>query len=124
MHRLAKTKQLALITDNRHLFIEPSLIYHNLLNCFDCIITEENVPKHKPDAAGIINTLMFFNALPAQSVMIGDSAKDLQAARNAGIDSILFYPSRNHIRYNLEELMEYKPKHVVVNFKELLKVVK
>lgn len=118
VYSLAQTKRLALISDSRRPFIEPSLHYRQLRTCFEFIVTEEDVP-HKPDATGILNTLTFFNVSPAQVVMVGDSAKDLQAAANAGIDSILFYPPSHQGLYDLNELLEYHPTHVIASFTEL-----
>ena len=52
--------------------------------------------------------------------MIGDSDKDLGAARNFGIDSILFYPDEHRKFYNLEKLKELEPTFIIEDFKTIL----
>lgn len=46
--------------------------------------------------------------------MIGDSDKDLGAARNFGIDSVLFYPAEHKKFYDLEKLKELEPTYFLV----------
>jgi len=43
----------------------------------------------KPDAGHILGTLDAIGVAPDRAVMIGDSANDLNAARNAGIPVVL-----------------------------------
>ena len=52
--------------------------------------------------------------------MLGDSEKDVRAAHNAGIDSILFFPPEHNDYYSLEELAADKPTHIIHSWRELL----
>jgi phosphoglycolate phosphatase-like HAD superfamily hydrolase len=57
--------------------------------------------------------------LKRQAVMVGDSDKDIRAAHNAGIDSILFYPIEHQSFYDVNTLRSYTPKFIVHSFVEL-----
>lgn len=54
-----------------------------------------------------------------EAIMIGDSNKDIEAANNAGIDSLLVYPQGHTIFYDLDQLKSYNPIYIVSNFKEI-----
>ena len=55
--------------------------------------------------------------------MVGDTDKDLGAAANFGIDSMLFYPPEHEKFYPLEKLKGYNPTYVFDDFKKLLELV-
>ena len=116
---LAAVKSLALITNNRTKLIRQPLVRHDLSQYFDMIITQESNVRPKPHPAGIQKALDFFDALPGRAVMVGDSTKDLEAARRAGIDSILFYPPAHRHRYYLNTLLRERPTHIVESHTEL-----
>ena len=59
-----------------------------------------------------------------EAIMIGDSRKDLEAANNAGIDSILVYPKSHSIFYKFDELKAYKPTYIVSGLKEITDIIK
>lgn len=119
LRQLAHHKTLALITSTRpHLLAYP-LRRHEIENCFRYIVTGESTNKPKPDPEGIIKTIDFLAASKDQSIMIGDSAKDLRAARLAGIDSVLFYPPSHHKLYDLAMLKTENPTYIVEDFKSL-----
>ncbi len=54
---------------------------------------------------------------------IGDSDKDLGAAKNAGIDSVLFYPAEHKKFYNLDALKTYSPTYIVDDFRKIMTIV-
>ncbi len=109
----AADKKLALITTSRREAIEKVLIHHGLIALFDMIITGDDVKAHKPDPEGILSAIARFKMPPAEVVMIGDTDKDLGAAKNAGIDSILFYPSNHADFYDYEHLISFKPVQII-----------
>lgn len=85
-----RNKKIALITASGREVIDLVLAHHELVNYFDIIITGSDVQQHKPDPEGIKVVLEHFGIDKSKAVMLGDSDKDLGAAQNAGIDSILF----------------------------------
>ena len=56
-----------------------------ILNYFDMIVTGDEVTDHKPAPEGIISFLKEYNLKNDEVLMIGDSAGDVKASRDAGI---------------------------------------
>ena len=116
-------KKMALLTSSRRSTVEPALRNNNLTDMFDIILAAEDVYKSKPDPEIIFKALKELNGTKDQAIIIGDSKSDLQAATNAGIDSILFFPEHNKSFYDLQELETYKPTYTVHNFKDILEKI-
>jgi len=55
---------------------------------FDAIVARHDGPA-KPDAYGVLKMCERFNAVPAQTLVVGDFLHDLQAAHNAGAIAVL-----------------------------------
>lgn len=113
-------KQLGLITSSVRESLEIGLHRHKLAELFGVIITAHDVKNHKPDPEGIHEALKHLRVSKDQAVMLGDSSKDLEAAQRAGVDSILFYPPSHELFYDLQTLKQYKPTHVIRDWKEFL----
>lgn len=52
---------------------------------FDIVVTGDDVANHKPSAEGIRKVLSAFGLAPPEALMVGDSAADIVAAREAGV---------------------------------------
>ncbi len=117
-------KKLALITTSSRNEIAPLFDKHGLNRLFSAIITRHDVTFRKPHAEPLEKALAQLNGTKDEAIMIGDSDKDLGAANNAGIDSILFYPDEHTKFYNIDELNKHKPTYIVGDFKEVLEIVK
>jgi pyrophosphatase PpaX len=52
---------------------------------FEVVVTEDDVPRPKPDPAGLRLALEAMGAAPAEAVYVGDSLSDMQAGRTAGM---------------------------------------
>lgn len=102
-------KKLALITSSERQVIDIVLSHHELVDLFDLVISVNDVKVHKPDPEGILFAIEKFGVDPADAVMIGDSDKDLGAAKNAKIDSILFYPESHELVYDRAYLESFNP---------------
>ncbi|MGF7229466.1 MAG: HAD family hydrolase [Candidatus Saccharibacteria bacterium] len=112
-------KKLALITTSKHEAIDIVLAHHELVDLFDLIIAGDDVTAHKPDPEGILCALKHFGTPKDQAVMLGDTDKDLGAARNAAIDSILFYPASHEPLYERQYLQSLEPVRVLSHWDEL-----
>jgi len=87
-------KKLAIVTASRPMIINAMLTKHALEGAFDVIVTHEDVVEQKPHPEGILTALERLGATDkTRAVMIGDTARDTLAAKNAGIDHIIFYPT-------------------------------
>jgi HAD superfamily hydrolase (TIGR01509 family) len=115
----SNNKQLGLLTSSSSETIHAVLQFHGLDTMFDVVITGDDVEKHKPDPECIVAALDALHLDPAQAVMVGDSDKDLGAATNAEIDSILYFPDTHNLFYELEELKKLDPTYVISNWSEL-----
>lgn len=109
----SRNKKIALISSSQRNVIDTVVAHHELSDYFDMTIAAEDVTTHKPDPEGIHAALTFFDVDPSRAVMIGDSDKDLGAAANAKIDSILFYPPLHHAVHDKDYLLSFKPVHTL-----------
>ena len=56
---------------------------------FDAVLGGDSLPVRKPNADHVLGTLEAIGVASDRAVMVGDSANDLNVARNAGIPVIL-----------------------------------
>ncbi len=120
----AAGKKLALLTSSRPQDIKKPLDNTGVRSYFEVILTADDVTSHKPHPEVIEKALKELGGEKAQAVMIGDSAKDIEAAKNAGVDSILVFPKQHEIFYDFDKLKAYGPTHIVSGFGDLVKGVK
>jgi pyrophosphatase PpaX len=116
----ANGKKLALITTSLRANLDAVIKQHSVEELFDLIVTSEDVGKHKPDPEGINFAIEHLGADKDRTIMLGDTSHDILAAKNAGIDSALFFPEAHEIMYELEHLQIHGPKYVVRSWQELL----
>lgn len=116
-------KQTALITTSLRNNVLHLLDKYNLHGFFDVIITNEDTELHKPHAEPLTKALEQLGGNKENAVMIGDSDKDIGAANNASVDSILFYPDAHEKFYDLNELQALQPTHTVNDFRQILTIV-
>lgn len=115
-------KKLALVTTSKHSRIDVSLAHHNLDRFFDAVICGDDVTNSKPSAEPIEKALSLLGADQLSTIMIGDSDKDILAAANAGIDSVLFHPERHASFYDLDALKQLRPTYVVADLKDITRL--
>lgn len=118
-----KGKKLALITTSFRSSIDPLLEKYDLNKLFATIITSQDVTNIKPHQEPIEKALEVLGGNKNEAIMIGDSDKDLGSARNAGVDSILFYPPQHKKYYELHQLKKHNPTYVIHDFREVMKIV-
>ncbi len=117
-------KKLILVTSSQRTTLQSARIFGEIFSSVECILTAEDVQKHKPDPEVIEKALVFLEGTKEESIIVGDSKSDLGAAQNASIDSLLYYPKHNELFYDSKELLSYHPTHVVHEFKKILEVIK
>lgn len=116
-------KQLALITTSPHQNIQHLLEKYNMVRLFQVIVSGDDVTHHKPHPEPLEKALELLGGNKQDAIMIGDSDKDLGAAQNAGVDSILFYPPEHKKFYSMADLKLHNPTHIVKDFREILQIV-
>lgn len=113
-------KKTALITSSVRVTIDAVLGHHDLVELFDVVITGNDVTEHKPNPESLLYTIKELGVSADESIMIGDSDKDILAAKNAKIDSMLFYPSSHETFYNKSYLQGLNPTYVIDNLRNII----
>ena len=83
---------------------------------FEYVIGGDRFEVRKPDPKPLLHCVEAFDATPAQTLMIGDSSNDVEAARRAGVDCIVLSYGYNHG----ENILECQPQQVVDDLRELI----
>jgi pyrophosphatase PpaX len=116
----ARGNRTALLTASRRRMVLPVLEAHGLAGLFDLVLTVEDVRRHKPDPEVLFKALELLGASAGQALLVGDSDKDLQAGKAAGVATALYLPAHNLRFYDEGELRRWDPDYVIRDFRELL----
>ena len=96
-------KKLAVVTASHRAAIDMVLRLHGFEGLFDAVVCGSDVENHKPHPEPVLLALQKLGVTDKKrAVMIGDTTRDLLAARDAGIDNLLFFPEGAH--FDLKEL--------------------
>ncbi len=76
--------RLACITNKSETFTLPLLRATGLLDQFEIVLSGDSLPKKKPDPMPLLHICNYFDVLPREALLIGDSLNDAIAARAAG----------------------------------------
>lgn len=106
---------LAICTNKPMEFIEPILDELSIKQFFKYWIGGDSLAEKKPDAAPLLHIAAKMNKDVEKCLMVGDSRNDIDAAKNAGMESIGVSYGYN---YN-EHISDYGPTKVVDKFAEL-----
>lgn len=71
-------------TEDLDILLKP----HRLKTYFKAIVADSELPKSKPAPDGLLKACQILKVNPNEAIYIGDSPTDIQAARNAGMDSM------------------------------------
>ncbi|MGI9525586.1 MAG: phosphoglycolate phosphatase [Weeksellaceae bacterium] len=110
-----KGYKMVICTNKPYDFVEPIIKDLKIKSFFEEWIGEGSLEVKKPDP-GPLNYLMKKHGFTKEeTVMVGDSRNDIQAAQNAGVDSIgLSFGYNYH-----EPIADYNPTEVVNSFDEI-----
>ena len=81
--------KLAVCTNKPIRLSEKLLELLDLAQHFDAILGGDSLAVRKPDPGHLLGTLDAIGSRPERAVMIGDSANDVAAARNAGLPVVV-----------------------------------
>ncbi|CBG40153.1 D-glycero-alpha-D-manno-heptose-1,7-bisphosphate 7-phosphatase [Helicobacter mustelae] len=83
---------------------------------------KENCPCRKPKPGMILQAIKEHGIHPGQSILIGDRARDIQAAQNAGVKYkiLLDTPGKD----NREEIPEMSNFYKITHLKEMIEILK
>lgn len=80
--------RLAVVTNKPEQFVAPLLEHMGLDHWFDLSIGGDTLPVKKPDPAPLLHAMEQLGGTKGTSVMVGDSAADVNAAIAAGIPCV------------------------------------
>jgi phosphoglycolate phosphatase len=81
----AITQKKAVVTNKLRSMAERVIVGLGIANQIDLIVGADTASNMKPNPDPIIFALKQFKADPSRTVMVGDTADDIQAARAAGV---------------------------------------
>ena len=84
----ARGLALAIVTNKPAWLTHPVLIETRLARRFLAVICGDSLSEKKPHPAPVLEACRLLDVSPAQAVMVGDDARDIEAARAAGAWSI------------------------------------
>lgn len=92
----ARGLALACLTNKPTAFALPLLAAKGLAPHFQCAFGGDAFARKKPDPLPLIEACKALGTPPAQTLMVGDSSNDAQAARAAGCPVVLVRYGYNH----------------------------
>lgn len=87
---------LACLTNKPTAFAEQLLTSKGLRGFFQHVFGGDAFARKKPDPLPLLKTCEALGSVPAQTLMVGDSSNDAQAARAAGCPVLLLTYGYNH----------------------------
>lgn len=112
----------AIATKSHRAIVEQAARHNGIHHIFKAFVggNELSESEQKPHrkSVDLIHQRLGSRAI-AHTILIGDSTTDLITARNAEIDSILFYPPENEAFYTLADLKREGPTHIARSFAEI-----
>lgn len=88
--------QLGCVTNKIARFTEPLLKQLGVRDEFGIVVSGDTLPQKKPHPAPLLHAAQFFNVAPHESLMVGDSVHDVEAARAAGFQVVCVSYGYNH----------------------------
>lgn len=107
--------KIGCVTNKREKFTHIVLKELGIFNDFGIVISGDSLPEKKPDPLPLLHAAKHFNVKPENSLMIGDSLNDVQAARAAGFKILCVSYGYNHGK----DIREINPDAVVDSLAEL-----
>jgi len=88
--------QLGCVTNKIARFTEPLLRRLGVRDEFGVVVSGDTLAQKKPHPAPLLYAARFFNVAPQESLMVGDSVHDVEAARAAGFQVACVSYGYNH----------------------------
>ena len=112
----AQGKTLVCVTNKPELPARKILDILDMSHYFADVIGGDRFEVRKPDPKPLLHCVEQFSSTLDQTLMIGDSSNDVEAARRAGVDCIVVSYGYNHG----EDIQLCQPQQVVDDLQQLL----
>lgn len=112
--------KLGIVSTKQQEMVRYGLSLFDLEKYFDVILGEGDMAKGKPAPDGIFDACKALNEGHDSCIYVGDSATDIEAAKNAGVFSIgyIFNEDRK------QKLIDSKPNRIISDLKEIEEIIK
>ena len=110
---------LGCVTNKASSFTETLLKDLGLRDYFGVVVSGDTLPTRKPDPAPLLHAAKKLNAIPLQSLLIGDSVNDVRAARSAGLQVVCVNYGYNHG----QDISKAMPDMVVSSLLDLMGII-
>lgn len=104
---------VAIVTTSSREYILKQAEKDGILDLFKEVVGFEDVRNTKPHPEPIHKGMEVINAIREETLMIGDTEKDIIAANSAEVDSIWYNPKSNQDFYGVTELEGCEPTYVI-----------
>ena len=112
----AQNKTLVCVTNKPELPARKIVEILGMSHYFADVVGGDRFEVRKPDPKPLLHCVEAFQSIKSQTLMIGDSSNDVEAARRTGIDCIVVSYGYNHG----EDIQLCQPQQVVDDLRELL----
>ena len=112
--------KLFIVTATKRHLAEATRAFQQLAQYIDFAVFAEDVTNHKPHPEAINLILEKFGIHNEEVLVVGDSANDVLAAKNAGIDSAWFAPTSNETFHQYDKIASLQPTHRIKDHMDLL----
>lgn len=111
-----------LITSTFKATTQVTTVFRQIEEYIDYAVFADDVTHHKPHPESINLIIDKFDFSKNEIVMIGDSDKDILAAKNAGIDCLWFAPSENQTIHDYDYLASLEPLDKLTDHADVVKL--
>ncbi|KAA8732346.1 phosphoglycolate phosphatase [Acinetobacter qingfengensis] len=112
----AQNKTLVCVTNKPYQAAVELLRQINLLEYFSLVLGGDSLENRKPHPEPLLHAIEYFSQQKQNTLMIGDSRNDVEAARASGIDCIVLGYGYNHG----EAIQACNPQMVIDNLQQLI----
>jgi pyrophosphatase PpaX len=111
---------LGIVTTAARENIESALKRHQISQYFSTLVCGTDTIKHKPDPEPVLIALENLHADPKGTVMVGDTDKDINAGRAAGVHTMLLeIPGYHDVFYKEDVVLSSQPEFIVHSLAEI-----
>lgn len=111
--------KIGVVTASRKRWVKIALRNNGLRDLIDVFLGKEDAEHVKPDPESVLKALRYMEGKKTEAIMIGDNEKDIRAAKNAGIDSCLYFPQKYEEFYDTKYQEELGATYIIGNFEEV-----
>lgn len=111
--------KIGVVTTSKKRYVKNALKNNGLSKVVDVFLGREDVENYKPDPEILYKALNFMGGRPSESIMVGDTVKDIEAAKRAGIDSALYFPDEYREYYDEVRQKGLGATYVIKSFQDL-----